>query len=106
MEKADGEDLRSNRDLAMMAVLLGCGLRRAELSALKVEDMQNRQGRWAIVDLVGKGGHVRTVPMPMWVKEAVDRWMVAAKISQDRIFRAVSRHGTPWGKGISENLIW
>jgi hypothetical protein len=23
-----------------------------------------------------------------------------------RIFRAVSRHGTPWGKGISENVIW
>ena len=44
--------------------------------------------------------------MPMWVKEAVDRWMIAAKISAGRIFRAVSRHGTPWGKGISENVIW
>ncbi len=106
LENADGEDLRSIRDLAMMAVLLGCGLRRAELSALKVEDLQNRQGRWAIVDLVGEGGHVRTVPMPTWVKEAVDRWTNAAKISQGRIFRAVSRHGTPWGKGISENVIW
>ena len=42
----------------------------------------------------------------MWVKEAVDRWTVAAKVSQGRIFRAVSRHGTPWGKGISENVIW
>ena len=68
--------------------------------------MQNRQGHWAIVDLVGKGGHVRTVPMPRWVKEAVDRWMLEAKISQGRIFRAVSRHGTEWGKGISENVIW
>jgi len=106
LEKADGEDLRSIRDLAMMAVLLGCGLRRAEPSALMVEDMQSRQGHWAIVDLVGKGGHVRTVPMPMWVKEAVDRWIVAASICQGRIFRAVSRHGTPWGKGISENVIW
>lgn len=106
LENADGEDLRSIRDLAMMAVLLGCGLRRAELSALKVDDMQNRQGRWAIVDLVGKGGHVRTVPMPIWVKEAFDRGMEAARISQGRIFRAVNRHGTPWGKGISENVIW
>jgi site-specific recombinase XerC len=58
---ADGKDLRSIRDLAMVAVLLGCGLRRAELSALRVEDMQNRQGHWAIVDLVGKGKRVRTV---------------------------------------------
>jgi integrase len=57
LEKADGEDLRSLRDLAMIHVLLGCGLRRAELSSLEVEDMQIRQGHWAIVDLVGKGGH-------------------------------------------------
>jgi integrase len=90
----------------MIAVLLGCGLRRAELSALEVEDMQIRQGHWAIVDLVGKGAHVRTVPMPIWVKEAVDRWMAAAKIGGGRVFRAVSRHGTPWGKGVFENVIW
>ena len=106
LEEADGEDLRSIRDLAMMAVLLGCGLRRAELSALKVEDMEVRQGHWAIVDLVGKGGHMRTVPMPMWVKEAIDHWLLAAKIDAGRVFRAVSRQGTPWGKGISENVIW
>lgn len=62
LKQADGEDLRSIRDLAMMAVLLGCGLRRAELSALKVEGMQNRQGHWAIVDLVGKGGQCEDGP--------------------------------------------
>ena len=44
--------------------------------------------------------------MPIWVKEAVDHWMVAAKIDGGRLFRAVSRHGTPWGKGVSENVIW
>ena len=107
LEKADGDDLRSARDLAMISVLVGCGLRRAELSALTVEDLQIRQGHWAIVDLVGKGGHVRTVPMPAWGKEAVDRWRDSAKVNRGgRIFRAVSRHGTPWGNGISENVIW
>ena len=106
LEKADGDDLRSVRDLAMISVLVGCGLRRAELSALTVEDLQVRQGHWAIVDLVGKGGHVRTVPVPVWVKDAVDRWRESAKVAAGRIFRAVSRHGTPWGKGISENVIW
>jgi site-specific recombinase XerC len=64
LEKADGDDLRSAHDLAMISVLVGCGLRRAELSALNVEDLQIRQGHWTIVDLVGKGGHGRTVPMP------------------------------------------
>ena len=106
LEKADGGDLRSVRDLPMISVLVGCGLRRAELSALTVEDLQIRQGHWAIVDRVGKGGHVRTVPVPAWVKQAIDRWRDLAKVAVGRIFRAVSRHGTPWGKGISENVIW
>jgi integrase len=85
---------------------LGCGLRRAELSSMEIEDMQIRQGHWAIVDLVGKSSHVRTVPMPNWVREAVDHWMIAAKVTAGRIFRAISRHGTSWGKGISENVVW
>jgi site-specific recombinase XerD len=44
--------------------------------------------------------------MPIWVKSAVDRWMTAAAVTDGRIFRAVSRHGTSWGKGISENVVW
>ena len=68
LEATDGEDLCSLRDLSMLAVMLGCGLRRAELSGLEVEDMEIRQGHWAIVDLIGKGSRVRTVPMPMWLK--------------------------------------
>jgi site-specific recombinase XerD len=106
LEKSDGESLRSTRDVAMISILLGCGLRRAELASLRKEDVQIRQGHWAIVDLVGKGGHIRTVPMPVWVKSAVDRWMAAAAVTDGRVFRAVSRHGTSWGKGITENGVW
>jgi site-specific recombinase XerC len=58
IERADGEGLRSIRDIAMISILLGCGLRRAELSTLRKEDIQVRQGQWAIVDLVGKGKHI------------------------------------------------
>jgi len=61
LKKSNGDHLRSVRDLAMISVLVDCGLRRAELSALKAEDLQIMQGHWAIVDLVGRGGHVRTV---------------------------------------------
>ena len=74
LEKSDGENLRSVRDVAMISILLGCGLRRAELAGLRKEEIQIRQGHWAIVDLVGKGNHVRTVPMLIWVKSTVDRW--------------------------------
>ena len=86
LEKSDGESLRSVRDVAMMSILLGCGLRRAELAGLRKEDIQIRQGHWAIVDLVGKGNHVRTVPMPIWVKSTVDRWMAAATVADGSVF--------------------
>ena len=101
-----GQDLRAKRDRAMIAVLMGCGLRRAELAALEVDHIQTRQGHWAIIDLVGKGGHVRTVPIPSWAKDALDRWTSAAGITGGRVFRAVSRAGTVWGSGISENVVW
>jgi hypothetical protein len=63
------------------------------------KDIQIRQGHWAIVDLIGKGGHIRTVPMPLWVKSAVTKWIAAARLTDGRIFRAVSTHGTVWGTG-------
>ncbi len=56
---ADRASLRGKRDYATLAILLGCGLRRAELTALRVEDIQQREEHWVIADLVGKGGHMR-----------------------------------------------
>jgi hypothetical protein len=34
------------------------------------------------------------------IYKSVDRWMSCAMVTAGRVFRAVSRHGTPWGKGI------
>jgi site-specific recombinase XerC len=65
----------------MLAILLGCGLRRRELAELTFESLQRREERWAIVDLVGKGRHIRTVPVPNWVKETLDAWLAAAGVS-------------------------
>jgi hypothetical protein len=65
-----------------------------------------RQGHWAVVDLIGKGGHIRTVPIPEWVKAALDQWAGAAGVKAGRIFRAVARTGKVWGKGISQNVVW
>src|SRR5258708_36661308 len=65
-----------------------------------------RQGHWAVVDLIGKGGHIRTVPIPQWVKAALDQWVVAAQVTEGRIFRAGDRAGKVRGKGISQNVVW
>lgn len=72
-------------DYAMVAVLLGWGLRRAETAGLAAEDLQQREEHWVIADLVSKGGHVRTVPVPSWVKAAMDDWLTAAGVAHTRL---------------------
>ena len=77
----DVTTLRGLRDRAILAVLVGCGLRRSEVAALTLAHIQQRDGRWCIVDLVGKHRRVRTAPMPTWVKVSLDRWTSAAGVS-------------------------
>lgn len=77
----------------MLAVLLGCGLRRRELTQLELIDIQRREDHWAIVDLIGKGGHVRTVPMPDWVKLQIDQWCALSGVSTGRYFGACAERG-------------
>ncbi|HXY13580.1 MAG TPA: tyrosine-type recombinase/integrase [Terriglobales bacterium] len=98
--------VKGKRDRAILAVLLGCGLRRRELVDLNFDHIQRREDHWAIVDLVGKGGHIRTVPMPDWVKQTIDVWLGAAQIAHGRVFRCVCRRGMAWGTKITEKVVW
>jgi site-specific recombinase XerC len=66
------DSLRGKRDRAIVALLIGCGLRRAELEGLRTGDFQVREDHCVIADLAGKGKHIRTVPVPLWAKRAVD----------------------------------
>ena len=94
------------RDRAILGIMLSCGLRRRELSELKVHHLQRRENHWVIVDMIGKGGHIKTVPVPEWVKQAVDDWMVAAGIIDGNLFRCVARAGKVWGFSITEKAVW
>jgi integrase len=87
----DGTSLRGKRDYATLAILLGCGLRRAELTTLRVEDIQQREEHWVIADLVGKGGHIRTIPIPDWVKAGIDVWMTAHQSRKSLLFLGTHR---------------
>jgi site-specific recombinase XerD len=98
--------VKGKRDRAILAVLLGCGLRRRELVDLNFDHLQRREDHWAIVDLVGKGGHIRTVPMPDWVKQTIDDWLSAVQIAHGRVFRCVCRRGIVWGTKITEKVVW
>jgi len=46
------------------------------------------------------------VPIPRWVKSALDVWIAEPGIAESKIFRAVARTGKVWGKGISQNVVW
>ena len=98
--------MRGLRDRAILAVLLGCGLRRSEVAALTLAHLQQRDGRWCIVDLVGKHGRVRTAPMPTWVKVAIDAWSSSANVTGGHVFRSVNRADLVTGEGLGEKVVW
>ena len=79
--------LRGKRNYCVLAILLGCGLRREELCRLDIDHLRKRDGRWVIENLRGKGGRVRQVAIPEWVMEAISDWLVATKIRDGRLIR-------------------
>ncbi len=102
----DHQGLKGKRDRALLALLLACGLRRHEAVALRLDQLQQREEHWAIVDLVGKGGHVRTVPVPDWVRTELGDWLAAAAIDRGKLFRRVNKVGRTWGDGMTVKAVW
>jgi integrase len=97
---------RRSLDAAIVALLVGCGLRRSELVALEARQLQLREDHWTIVDLIGKGARVRTVPVPTWVKSALDQWLTASAIASGRLFRPIRKNGEVWAHRVSPNVIY
>ena len=106
LQESAPEGLRGKRNHAMLALLIGCGLRRGELLSLTFESVQLREEHWVIADLNGKAGHIRTVPIPCWVKTAIDAWTAAAGISTGRVFRAINKAVRVWGDDMTAKVLW
>jgi site-specific recombinase XerD len=102
----DCKKLKGKRDRALLALLLACGLRRHEAVDLRIEHLEQREEHWAIVDLKGKAGHVRTIPVPGWVMEELRVWLTAAGIGRGKIFRRVTKMGRILGEGMTEKAVW
>lgn len=101
----DRSTLKGKRDYVILALLVGCALRRRELAALEIETIQLREGRWVLADLVGKGRRIRTVAVPMWVKQSINAWMAAAAIEDGPLLRSI-RKGGKVGKTLSDWAVW
>jgi integrase len=102
----DRSTLKGKRDYVILALLVGCALRRNELAELDVETIQQREGRWVLADLVGKGRRIRTVAIPIWVKKGIEAWMTAAEIKDGRLLRSVSKSGKINRDTLSDWAVW
>jgi site-specific recombinase XerD len=93
IKSANATTVKGRRDRALLAVMIGCGLRREEAASLQVEHIQERDGRWVVLDMVGKGRKIRSIPMPNWAKAAIDVWIEAAGFNTGTLFRPVNKGG-------------
>lgn len=102
----DTSTLKGLRDRALLAVMLGCGLRRSETANLSFSHLQLRENRWMIVNLVGKRDKVRSIPMAGWIKKGIDQWAMAAGILTGRVFRRVHKSNQPSGNSMTPQAIY
>jgi integrase len=100
------DSVKGKRDRAVLAVLIGCALRRSEVAAVSVEQFRMVEARWVIADLVGKHGRIRTVAVPFWAKAAVDEWCLAGFIMAGRLFRQITKCGEVTGEGFSPQAVY
>jgi integrase len=102
----DRSTLKGKRDYVILALLVGCALRRNELAELDVATIQQRDGRWVLADLEGKGRRIRTVAIPIWVKHGINAWMTAAGIEDGRLLRSISKSGKINRDTLSDWAVW
>ena len=106
LSASDTKTIRGRRDRALLAVLIGCGLRRAEAAGLTFDHIQQRDGRWVLIDLIGKRDKIRSIPMPNWAKVAIDEWRKTSGVSDGLVFRAINKGDRVVGDGITPQAIY
>ena len=55
---------------------------------------------------IGKGGRLRTVPVPSWCKEIVDDWLRDSGVNEGKVFRRLLKGGTRQEAGVTANVVW
>jgi site-specific recombinase XerD len=98
--------LKGLRDRAILALAIGTGLRRSELAALTFEQVQQRDGRWVLVDITGKRNKVRSVPAPSWAKQALDEYSQAAGLSEGAVFVSINKSDAIAGESLTAQAIY
>ncbi len=81
----------SGRDRLILLLMLGCGLRRAEVAAIQPADFERRDGHTILT--VRNKGRVRSLPVPAVVVRALESQGFTIGISARAVYDAVRRHG-------------
>ena len=76
------------------------------MASLNLDHIQLREERWLIVDLNGKQGRIRSVPIPVWANAAVCRWEEAAGIAEGALAGSVTRHGHVSARRLSPQAVF
>jgi integrase len=104
----DTSTLQGLRDRAMLATLLYHGLRRAELCALRLVDLQDRRGIRHL-QVHGKGSKIRYVPLHPIAAGAIADYLDAAGHGDEKaapLFRPVSNNTRGAGKAITPDGVY
>jgi integrase len=70
--------LKGHRDRLMLAIMIGCGLRRDEVCSLTPGSVTLREDRWVLI-VKGKGQKLRYTAIPKGVKQLIDVWIESVK---------------------------
>jgi integrase len=95
-------------DAGLLSPELAAGIRRVK----GVRRLGVRLGNWLTPEQGRRllthrtPGHIRTVPMPTWVKTAVDAWTAAAGIWEGAVFRPINKVGQVWGQAMTAKVLW
>jgi len=106
LQAPDTATLGGLRDRAVLGLLIGAGLRREEVAGLVITQVQQREDRWVIADLMGKGRRFRTVAIPDWVADRVWAWVGMAKIGQGPLIRQVYPDGVHPDRGLTASAVY
>lgn len=94
--------VRGIRDAAVMAMLYGCGMRRAELARARLVDLDLAN---ETLRVHGKGRRERNVAVVEGVRAALERWLTVRGKRQGPLFYATTPHGKLLPRGLAAGTV-
>lgn len=94
----------SSRNIALLALMAGAGLRRSEVTALKLSDLSVVEQLVVIHN--GKGNRTRTQYLPVWVLKYISLWLKLRGASDGPLFCVVLNGKAIQFRSVSPETIY